>query len=111
MVLRQCGTVSRQEAADAEWRAEVERTLRELGYEDTPDGRIMAEMRAALAAGDEAFREWSDEQLRAHESQPDPEVHEFEELQSALAARVSGAVTRPPRATSPEASHLATDSQ
>lgn len=76
----------RQEAADAAWRAEVERTLRELGYEDTPEGRIVAEMRAALAAGDEAFKEWSDAQLRAHESQPDPEVPGFEELQSALEA-------------------------
>lgn len=77
---------ARREAADAEWRAEVERTLRELGYEDTPEGKLLGEMRAALAAGDEAFKEWSDAQLRAHESQPDPEVPGFEELRTALEA-------------------------
>ena len=41
-----------REQEDAEWRAQVEKTLQELGYAETPAGRELREMREALAGGD-----------------------------------------------------------
>ena len=55
---------AQQDRADAEWRAEVERTLRELGYEETPAGRDVREMREALADGDAAWAAYVDRRQR-----------------------------------------------
>ncbi|MBK1672220.1 hypothetical protein CKO35_02670 [Ectothiorhodospira shaposhnikovii] len=48
----------RQALADADWRAEVEETLRRLGYEQTPAVREAARMREAMAAGEPAWRDY-----------------------------------------------------
>lgn len=46
------------------WAAEVERTLKELGYEDTPEGKRLKEMRAALAGGDQAWKDYVNRNLK-----------------------------------------------
>ncbi len=77
---------ARVAAADAKWREEVERTLIELGYEDTPEGKAIAEMRAALEAGDEAWKAYVDRQVQALEAANDPDTAAYKELDAALEA-------------------------
>ncbi len=78
--------VQEQSEEDAKWRAEVERTLKNLGYEDTPEGKELKAMRAAAAAGGAAWRAFCDR--RARELGPDrsPEGQEFGRLKQAMAA-------------------------
>jgi hypothetical protein len=69
-----------QDRADAEWRAEVERTLRELGYEETPAGRDLREMREALAGGDAAWQAYVDRRQRElgyQEGEPEATIDEI----------------------------------
>jgi len=92
--------------ADAEWRARVEKTLAELGYEQTPGGRELAEMRRALQGGDAAWREYVDRKQRELGYQDSDAEAGLDELASALdaggatwdqyAAAHGGAVAPPP---------------
>ncbi len=77
---------AQRERADAEWRAQVENTLRELGYEETPAGRELREMREALAGGDAAWRaycERKDAQMRGDRSTTEVEFDELRRLTQA----------------------------
>ncbi|MGI5819386.1 MAG: hypothetical protein ACOX9R_14960 [Armatimonadota bacterium] len=88
-----CADRSAREAADARWRAQVERTLQELGYEQTPEGRELAEMQQALAAGDAGWQQYvsrKQAQLAAAEGAAEREL-------DALAANLGSGV--PPTAT------------
>ncbi len=75
-----------RDRADAEWREEVERTLRELGYEQTPAGQELARMRTALAGGDQAWRDYVDLRQRELGYQEGPEEVEFDRLHHAIEA-------------------------
>jgi hypothetical protein len=69
---------------EAEWRAQVEKTLQELGYEETPAGRELRELREALAGGDDAWREYTrrrDAELAASETDAE---RQFDALKDAL---------------------------
>jgi len=72
--------------ADAKWRAEVERTLKQLGYEDTPEGRELRRMRDALAAGEAGWRAYVDARQRELGYDPSPEAAACRKLRDALAA-------------------------
>ena len=73
-----------QAAADAAWRAEVERTLQELGYEQTPAGKDLTQMRAALAGDDAAWKAYVDNTLKALGYDDSPEAQQFNELREAM---------------------------
>ncbi|MBU0610990.1 MAG: hypothetical protein KKI08_24125 [Armatimonadetes bacterium] len=75
-----------QAAADAQWRRKVEETLAALGYQNTPAGKELADMRAALAGGDAAWKAWVDKRQRELGYDPTPEGEEYRKLQTALAA-------------------------
>ncbi|MEN6303354.1 MAG: hypothetical protein ABFD96_11550 [Armatimonadia bacterium] len=77
-----------QAAADAKWRQEVEDTLARLGYQNTPEGKELEEMRKALAGGDAAWKAYVDSRREAMKGpQPDtPEMREYNELHIALNA-------------------------
>lgn len=75
---------ARHERADAEWREQVERTLRELGYEQTPAGRELEEMRKAIAGGDDAWRAYVDRKQRELGYQDAGPEAGFDELSAAL---------------------------
>jgi hypothetical protein len=77
---------ARHERADAEWRAEVERTLRELGYEQTQAGREIEEMRQAIDGGDEAWREYVARKQRELGYQDAAPEAGFDEMAAALEA-------------------------
>lgn len=72
--------------ADAEWRAEVERTLRELGYEQTAAGRELAEMREALQGGDAKWSAYVNRKQRELGYQESDAEVGLDELKSALKA-------------------------
>lgn len=77
---------AQRDRADAEWRAQVEQTLRELGYEETPAGREVREMREALAGGDAAWREYcarKDAQMRGEKTEAESEFDELRRLTQA----------------------------
>lgn len=99
-----------QAQADAEWRAHVDKTLRELGYQETPAGIEVARMRQALAGGDASWREYVSLRQRELGYEEEPIEKEFDALQRArqsggpawaayVAARGGGAVTPPPTAS------------
>lgn len=77
---------AQQAHADALWREEVERTLRELGYEQTQAGREIEEMRQAIAGGDAAWRAYVDRKQRELGYQDAEPEARFDELASALEA-------------------------
>lgn len=92
---------------DAEWRAQVEKTLRELGYEETPAGREVREMREALAAGEAAWRaycERKDAQMRGEKTDAERQFDELrratqgtqEEWDAYVAAHSGGGGQTPP---------------
>ncbi len=71
-------------AADAKWRKEVEETLARLGYENTPEGKEIEEMRAALAGGDAAWKAFVDKRLAQMAGDNSRDVAEYKELESAI---------------------------
>lgn len=73
-------------AADAKWRKEVEDTLARLGYENTPEGKELAEMRRALAGGDAAWDAFVNARLDQMSGDTSPQVVAFKELEDAMAA-------------------------
>jgi len=75
-----------REAADRAWREEVERTLRELGYEDTPAGKDLKEMREALAGGDAAWQAFVDRRQQELGYDQSPEAQQYYELRDAARA-------------------------
>ena len=77
---------SRIAAEDAAWREQVEKTLRELGYEETPAGRELAEMREASAGGDAAWKAYVDRKLVELGYQESSAETQFDEMESALDA-------------------------
>lgn len=72
-------------AADAKWRKEVEDTLARLGYQNTPEGKEIEEMRAALAGGDAAWKAFVDKRLAQMSGDNSREVNDYLELESAIA--------------------------
>lgn len=97
---------ARRDREDAEWRAEVERTLRELGYQQSPAGREVARMQQALRGGEGAWQEYVDERHRELAGQETEVERDFDRLQQALAAggdvwdnyvRTGGAQAPPPQ--------------
>jgi hypothetical protein len=95
---------------DAEWRAHVDKTLRELGYQETKAGIEVARMRQALAGGDASWRDYVNARQRELGYEEEPIEKEFDALQRAresggpawaayVAARGGGAVTPPPTAS------------
>lgn len=77
---------ARRAAADAEWRAEVERTLRELGYQQSPAGREVARMQEAARGGAAAWQEYVDERHLELAAQETEAERDFDRLEQALAA-------------------------
>ncbi|NLO04802.1 MAG: hypothetical protein GX131_03115 [candidate division WS1 bacterium] len=77
---------AQRERADAEWRAEVERTLRELGYEQTPAGRELEAMRAAIDGGDATWKAYVDRKQRELGYQDATPEAGFDEMARALEA-------------------------
>ncbi len=77
---------TRHAREDAEWRAEVERTLRELGYQQSPAGREVARMQEAARGGAEAWQEYVDERHRELAAQETDAERDFAWLEQALAA-------------------------
>ena len=75
---------AQREREDAQWRAEVERTLRELGYEQTPAGREVEQILQAIAGGDAAWREYVDRKQRELGYQDAGPESGFDELNAAL---------------------------
>jgi hypothetical protein len=75
---------AQRERADAAWRAEVERTLRELGYEQTTAGREAEEMRQALDGGDATWRAYVDRKQRELGYTEAAAEKAFDELDAAL---------------------------
>lgn len=75
---------ARRRAADEAWRRHVEETLAALGYENTPEGKALAEMRQALAGGDAAWREYVDRELAALGADTSPQAQDFGRLEQAL---------------------------
>lgn len=73
-------------AADAKWRQEVEATLKRLGYENTPEGKEIEQMRQALAGGDASWKAFVDQRLNQMRGDTSPEAVEFNELEVAMAA-------------------------
>ena len=73
-------------AEDAAWREQVEKTLCELGYEETPAGRELAEMREASAGGDAAWQAYVDRKLVELGYQESSAETQFDEMESALDA-------------------------
>lgn len=72
--------------AEAAWRKLVEDTLTKLGYEDTPEGKALKEMRDALAGGDAAWKAYVDRQLAALGYENTPQGKQCEQLATALEA-------------------------
>ncbi len=72
-------------AADAKWRAEVENTLKRLGYQNTPEGIEVEEMRKALAGGDAAWKEFVDSRLEKMNGEVSPVDAQYKELERAMA--------------------------
>ncbi|MBU0608069.1 MAG: hypothetical protein KKI08_09275 [Armatimonadetes bacterium] len=75
---------SQRAKADAQWRAEVERTLAKLGYEQTPAGREVREMREALAGSDAAWQAFVNRRLRELGYDDSPRAAEFRQLRQAM---------------------------
>lgn len=73
-------------AADAKWRQEVEDTIRRLGYQNTPEGKEIEEMRKALAGGDAAWKAFVDRRLDQMRGETSPQDVAFAELESAMTA-------------------------
>lgn len=73
-----------QVAADAEWRRKVEDTLQQLGYEDTPEGRKVKEMREALKGGDAGWKAYVDRNLKELGYSSDEVAQEYAGLKQAL---------------------------
>lgn len=71
-------------AADAAWRAEVEDTLRRLGYENTPEGKALEEMRTALRGGDAAWKQYVDRKQKELGYDPAPKAVAYRELEEAM---------------------------
>lgn len=71
---------------DAAWRQKVEETLAKLGYEDTPEGKALKEMRAALEGGDAAWKDYVDKQLAALGYEDTPDGQECKKLAEAMEA-------------------------
>lgn len=71
---------------DAAWRKKVEETLAKLGYEDTPEGQALKEMRAALEGGDAAWKAYVDRQLAALGYEDTPDGQECKKLAEAMEA-------------------------
>jgi len=72
--------------AEAAWRKLVEETLAKLGYEDTPEGKALKEMREAAAGGDAAWKAYVDRQLAQLGYEDTPEGKQCQELSDALEA-------------------------
>lgn len=77
---------ARVSAEDAAWREQVEKTLRELGYEQTPSGRELAQMRQALAGGDATWKAWVDRRQRELGFQEGDAERQLDELARAVDA-------------------------
>ena len=73
-------------AADAAWRAQVEDTLRRLGYENTPEGKALDEMRAALHGGDAAWKAYVDRKLKELGYDSSPKAAAYAQLEAAMDA-------------------------
>ncbi len=73
-------------AADAKWRQEVEDTLKRLGYENTPEGKEIEEMRKALAGGDTAWNAFVNRRLEQLGYDTSPPAAEYRELETAMSA-------------------------
>jgi len=73
-----------REAADAKWRQEVEDTLRRLGYENTPEGKELEEMRKALAGGDATWKAFVADRLDRMKGDNSPQIVEYKELENAI---------------------------
>jgi hypothetical protein len=71
---------------EAKWKSNVDEVLRRLGYEDTPEGKRIKEMREALAGGDEAWKAYVDRNLASLGYQEDQDVREYRELHEAMKA-------------------------
>lgn len=72
-----------QAAGDAAWRQKVEETLRNLGHEETEDGKRVRKMREALAGGEAAWRDYVDSNLK--EMGYSDDAAEFDRLVNAAA--------------------------
>ncbi len=71
---------------EAKWRQHVDEVLQRLGYEDTPEGKRLKEMRQALAGGDAAWKAYVDRNLAALGYEEDSDVHDLRELREAMQA-------------------------
>lgn len=71
-------------AADAEWRAHVEETLKMLGYQQTQAGQEVEAMRKALAGGDAAWKKYVDDQQKKLGYDNSPEGQQFANLSKAV---------------------------
>jgi len=69
---------------DAAWRQKVEETLAKLGYEDTPEGRAVKELRDAVEGGDAAWKAYVDRQLAALGYEDTPDGKECQKLAEAV---------------------------
>lgn len=85
-LLRPIQTEDPHAADDAQWRAKVEASLRELGYTDTPAGKELTAMRQALAAGDSGWKAFCNERSRMLAATATPQDAQYWELQKAVAA-------------------------
>ena len=71
---------ARLAAGDAQWRAKVDQILQELGYEQTPAGRELEQIRQALEGGEETWKAWVDKRQRElgfQEGEPEKQVDEL----------------------------------
>jgi hypothetical protein len=66
------------------WAEQVEKTLKELGYEDTPEGKRLKEMREAMAGGDQAWKDYVNRNLKSLGYSDSPEQQSFNEVRDAL---------------------------
>ena len=73
-----------RDKADREWRDKVNQTLKQLGYEETPEGKAVREMREALAGGDSAWKRYTAAQAARLGSDPSSAGRSFSELRQAM---------------------------
>jgi hypothetical protein len=73
-----------RDAADAKWRAEVEKTLRTINAQDSPASRDLAEMRQALQGTDAAWKAYVDSQQRKLGYGDSPQELQYWDLKDAI---------------------------
>jgi len=73
-------------AAEADWKRKVEETLQALGYEDTPEGKALGELREALHGDDATWKAYVDRQQKLLGYDDTPEAKEYYALRDAVTA-------------------------